>query len=188
MARCIRYRAFLYIESTDRYFIMRIPSIIFTLTFAVLVSCSKRRSADGVYVGLEEICSIDSTGKKSCYGNGSPDEKWYHRTTMIILHDTVDIQQVPVHVNESRHDTSYSSSDGGFYNYKGRVQKRLNKIVINLKETSCDHCGEPVKFNADGSTTRIWRIKTYTGSFTDSDLILNGTLFKRTNVTPKASF
>ena len=88
---------------------------------------------DGFYVGLEDMLSI------------SPDKpklRWYHLTRLTIKGDSVWVNQSPISIHNR--DTVWSSSDGGFYSYKGKITVNGNRFVINLKMTKCDYCAVPI--------------------------------------------
>jgi hypothetical protein len=88
---------------------------------------------DGFYVGLEDMISV------------SPDKpklKWYHLTHLTIKGDSVWVHQSPISIY--KHDTVWSSSDGGFYSYKGKITIRGGQFFINLKMTKCDYCPVPI--------------------------------------------
>jgi len=143
----------------------------------VLFSCHKR-NINGVYKGLEEICTIDSTGKKVCYGDEiDRKKKWYYLSVLKIKHGKVFMDQSPVTVY--RNDTSYSASDGGFFYYRGSTITRNDSIILNLIELSCDYCGRRIKTNPNGSITKVIETKLLSGHSLNGDLVLNGILFKK---------
>jgi hypothetical protein len=149
---------------------------------AVFSSCYKKRIAvvniNGAYVGFEEMCETDSiTGKKSCYMDSNPKEKWFYKSYLQVKSDSVFLDQSPVTINGK--DTSFSASDGGFYYYKGLIKHKDKLVVIKLVEYACDYCGELVKKNADGTFTRIYRKKKLSGSLENGALILNGITFRK---------
>ncbi len=88
--------------------------------------------SDGSYVGLEDMSSI------------SPDKpkiKWYQLTHLTIKGDSVWVNQSPISIY--KRDTVWSASDGGFYNYKGKITVNEGQLVIDLKMTHCDYCPVP---------------------------------------------
>jgi hypothetical protein len=151
--------------------------LLICLVFTLL-SCHKR-NIDGVYSGLEEMCSIDSTGKKVCYEDEiDPHKKWYHLSILKIRDGKVFMDQSPATIY--RNDTSYSSSDGGFYYYSGSVATSNDSIDLNLIQLSCDYCGQRVKTNPDGSLTKVIETKRLSGHIVNDGLLLNNILFKKT--------
>lgn len=150
---------------------------LLTCVIFILFSCHKR-NIDGVYKGLEEMCTIDSTGKKVCYGDDiDPHKKWYHLSLLKIKDGKVFMDQSPVAV--FKNDTSYSASDGAFFYYRGSEVINNDSIVLNLIQLSCDYCGQPIKTNPDGSITKVIETKRLSGHITNDDLLLNGILFKK---------
>ena len=149
------------------------PCLFISLIF-LLISCHKR-NIDGVYSGLEEMCSIDSTGKKVCYADPvDPNKKWYHLSILKIKNGHVFMDQSPVGV--FRNDTSYSASDGGFFYYRGSTTTNGDSIVLNLIQLSCDYCAQRIKNTADDTTVETKRLS---GHSNNLDLVLNGILFKK---------
>jgi len=126
---------------------------------------------NGLYVGLEDMgAQIDPS---------KPKWKWYHLSYLKIKGDSVNLNQSPISIYKT--DTSFSTSDGGFYYYSGTLISSDTTVEINLKETSCDYCGELMKKNADGTLEREYRTKKYLGKLTDKGIIINGHLFTKTN-------
>jgi hypothetical protein len=133
---------------------------------------------DGVYVGYEELCTIDSSGKKSCYGDeDDPSRKWFHRSYLKIRGDSAFMDQNPISIYKN--DTSFSASDGAFYYYRGTVRRIRDSIVVYFDNKTCHYCGIPYKLNKDGSKTRIIEHKTLKGTERDSGIIINGLLYKK---------
>lgn len=138
-------------------------------------------SLNGLYVGLEEMCYMDSTGKKDCYGDpAKPKWKWYHLGYLKIKGDSVFLDQNPISIYKK--DTSFSASDGAFYYYSGTFQKSDTTVLFNLKELFCDYCGVPVKTNTDGTQEVIKRTKQLKGRSTDKGFIIDGFLYARTTI------
>ena len=52
------------------------------------------------------------------------------------------VHQNPISIY--KRDTVWSSSDGGFYSYKGKITVDGGQFVINLKMTKCDYCPVPI--------------------------------------------
>ena len=144
-----------------------------------VVLVQKDTSLNGLYVGLEEMCYTDSTGKKDCYGDpANPKWKWFHLGYMKIKGDSVFLDQNPISIYKK--DTSFSASDGAFFYYKGTLEKSDTTILINLKELFCDYCGIPVKVKPDGTQEVIKRTKQFKGRLIDKGIIIDGYLYART--------
>ena len=140
----------------------------------------KDTSLNGMYVGLEEMCWTDSTGKKNCYTDPArPKRKWYHLGYLKIKGDSAFLDQNPVNIGTKK-DTLWSASDGAFYYYSGIIQMSDTTISFNLKELFCDYCGVPVKIKPDGSKEVIKRTKQLKGRLTDKGIVIDGYLYART--------
>ncbi|AWI25124.1 hypothetical protein [Flavobacterium pallidum] len=126
-----------------------------------------RESFDGrTLTGYEPMQNIDPS---------KPDSKWFHMTKLTFRKDSVFIVQTPVYVFNS--DTTYSESDGGFYNYKGTFEDN-GHFVIDAIETGCDYCPELMSTGKNGKLQRVYRHKTYDGSRITGGLQLNGVVFR----------
>ncbi len=135
---------------------------------------------NGTYIGLEEMCSIDSLGKKDCYTDpGNPKWKWYHLSYLKIKDDSAFLDQNPIAIYKK--DTSYSVSDGAFYYWKGIITKSDTVIKIDLTEISCDYCGVLSEEQPDGSFKSVKRVKHFLGKLTKKGIVINGSLYKRTD-------
>jgi hypothetical protein len=142
-------------------------------------SQQKDTSLNGLYTGLEEMCWIDSTGKKDCYGDpANPKWKWYHLGYLKIKGDSVFLDQNPISIYKK--DTSYSASDGAFFYYSGTLQKNDTTVVFNLNELFCDYCGVPVRVKPDGTQEVIKRTKQLRGRMNDKGIFIDGYLYART--------
>lgn len=91
---------------------------------------------DLLYVGYEKIGILDE---------GNPEMIWFHQTFIKIKTDSVFIEQVPINIYKK--DTLYSSSDGGFYYFKGIINEYKDEAKISVKEIRCDYCGTEIKKN-----------------------------------------
>ncbi len=135
------------------------------------------QSKDGIYSGLLEMCEIDKNGQKDCYDSENPDGKWYHLTYLKIQGEMAYLDMNPILIN-SKNDTLYSASDGGFFYYKGLVNKAKDSLVLDLVEIYCDNCGEIVEKNEKGEWIPVKRKKRITGIYKDGNLLINGLIFK----------
>ncbi|GAB3291346.1 hypothetical protein GCM10027511_04400 [Hymenobacter humi] len=73
-------------------------------------------------------------------GDLTPDEpgdSWYHENTLTVRQDSLYLKKVPVSIRKQ--EKSYSSSDGGFYNYKGTVAWKGDSATAQLLLTSHDY-------------------------------------------------
>jgi len=160
-------------------------SILTILGCCLAAMAFAQNSLNGVYVGLEEMCSIDKNGKKDCYIDpGEPWRKWYHLSRLKIKGDSVYMDQSPVHIYKK--DTLFSSSDGVFYYYRGTMSKNDTAVIIDLKLYYCDYCATRIDTQPDG--TRIARKspgKHYIGRLKGKDILINNYLFKRVDFTRK---
>ena len=138
---------------------------------AIISKDTSFNKLNGLYVGLEEIGALIDPSK--------PKWKWYHLSYLKIEGNIVRLDQSPISIYKK--DTAFCASDGGFYYYSGTLIPSDTTIEINLKEISCDYCGELVKKNADGTLTREYRTKKYLGKLINNGIIINGHLFIKTN-------
>lgn len=146
--------------------------------FSILVACLSFKTAhcqsavSGCFVGLEEMCWNEGK-KKECYLDPSkPKEKWYHLTYIHIEGDSVLVNQYPIGIY--KRDTVYSSSDGAFYFYRGKITVQGENLSFNLNMTHCDYCAIP----ADSAYREKWKHKTLTGQLSPQGIMINGYLFK----------
>jgi hypothetical protein len=117
--------------------------LIFIASYFYTVTHGQVR-LDGTYVGFEEMCYTDSAGIKDCYTDpANPKWKWYHLSFIRLKGDSVFMEQDPIAIHKK--DTTFSASDGGFYYYSGTLSSSDTTVIINLKEVSCDYCGELMK-------------------------------------------
>ena len=146
--------------------------------FNVMLTCGQS-GLNGTYIGLEEMCTLDSHGQKECYNDPSkPKYKWYHLTTLKIEGDSAFLEQSPIAIFNK--DTLYSGSDGGYYYYSGAIKRTTETIItISLTETSCDYCGELMKELSDGTFIREYRTKQYLAKIDSNGLLINSYLFKK---------
>lgn len=135
--------------------------------------------ADGFYVGLEEIFWTNNTGKKEYYKDPAfPQNKWYHLGSMHISKDSAFFNQAPVYI-ESKGDTVFSESDGGFYNYSGTITQNGDSISLNLVESNCDYCIQTITKQANGEETVVKKKKKLIGRLSKEGLIINNKLYRR---------
>jgi hypothetical protein len=157
-----------------------VKKILFAIAILSIVACSTK-NRNGLYVGFEELCYIDSSGKKECnLDPANPLAKWYHKNNLSIEGDSVFLYQNPIAINKS--DTSYSASDGGFYYFSGLIQFKGDSVELDLLQTGCDYCGVPIKVNKDGSHTKLKVTKKLTGTFDKTGLKLSGLAYKKVEV------
>lgn len=77
---------------------------------------------DGEYIGLEESSDL--------YPD-IPDDKWYYENTLTIRGDSISLHQVSVTIY-GNNEKMYSVSDGGFFDYKGSIEKSEDKHFARL--------------------------------------------------------
>jgi len=177
----------------------RILSTVLLLTLVFCYSCSshvenqqqadsqanvditgKNIVLDGFYTGLEEMCSMDSTGRKECYTDPArPERKWYHVGMLLIRGDSVFLDQRPISIG-NENDTAWSASDGGFYFYSGTFVRTDTGVVFNLKEISCDYCATAVKMRRDGTTEPVENTRQLAGRIIEKGFIIKGYHYVRT--------
>ena len=87
----------------------------------------------------------DKDGNETNYDFENPKQKWYHKNILKIKNDSVFLDRIPI--SKIGKKTLYSSSDGGFYYYKGIVIKENNQTKIELTEVGCDYCPTLVSKN-----------------------------------------
>ena len=98
------------------------------------------------YVGYEPIMwNKDKEGNETNAVFENPKQKWYHKNILKIKNDSVFLDRIPV--SKIGKKTLYSSSDGGFYYYKGIIIKDHNQTKIELTEIGCDYCPVEVSIN-----------------------------------------
>ena len=143
----------------------------------------KDTSLNGLYIGLEEMCETDSTGKKNCYNDpAQPNRKWYHFTYLKLKGDSVFVDQSPINIGP-KNDTMWSASDGEFYYYSGTFEKKDSTLKLNLIELFCDYCGVPVQKKPDGTYEAIKIKKSLNGKLINNGFNINGYVFsKKANV------
>lgn len=154
-------------------------NILSLLASCLLFSAFAQNSLEGVYVGLEEMCYTDKSGKKDCYTDpAQPKYKWYHLCYIKIKGDSVYMDQSPVAMYKK--DTLFSASDGAFYYYRGTMSKKDTTVTIHLKEYYCDYCAVRSQIKPDGTRQVIKREKQYAGRLTAKGILINGYLFRPT--------
>lgn len=161
---------------------MRSAVILIVISLACF-ACN-RPHLDGLYLGYEEMCYVDSTGKKECYGDpANKAQKWFHKSYLKIRSDSAFMDQDPIAV--SKQDTAYSASDGAFYYYKGTVTEQGDSIIIKFNNKICDYCGRPVKTGPNGELIYIKEERIIKGKKDGDGLVLEGVLYKRTGLQKK---
>jgi hypothetical protein len=84
------------------------------------------------YMGKQDITPDDST------------DRWYHENTITVKADSLFLESVPV-VFYKNQPKAYSSSDGGFYSYKGKLYRQGNQAIAKLLLTNHDYVMIPYK-------------------------------------------
>lgn len=125
------------------------------------------------------MCYTLKNGKRECYSDPSrPKRKWYHLTYIKIKGDSVFADQSPINIYKN--DTLYSASDGAFYYYRGTIDRHDSVALIKMKLIYCDYCAIPAEGNKNAYL--FPSTKTYNCKLTNEGLIINGHLFKKTNI------
>jgi hypothetical protein len=88
----------------------------------------------GTYVGLDEMEGMPPE---------KPGDKWYHENIVYIRPDSLYLEGNPIIVSKDG-EKGYSSSDGGFYSYKGRIDSAHGQLKAQLLMFSHDYIGEPI--------------------------------------------
>ena len=114
------------------------------LLFSIF-GCSQT-SKEKLFVGYEPIMwNKDKNGKETNEDFENPNQKWFHKNLLKVKQDSVYLDRVPI--SKIGKKTLYSSSDGGFYYYRGIVKTENGQKLIELTEISCDYCPELVSEN-----------------------------------------
>ncbi|WP_445725608.1 hypothetical protein [Flavobacterium sp.] len=122
---------------------MKIYYLVFLLISTISFSQTKKEKT---FVGYEPIMwNKDKEGNETNADFENPKQKWYHKNILKIKNDSVFLDRVPV--SKIRKKTLYSSSDGGFYYYKGIIIKEHNQTKIELTEIGCEYCPTVVSKN-----------------------------------------
>jgi hypothetical protein len=88
----------------------------------------------GTYVGLDEMKGMPPE---------KPGDKWYHENIVYIRPDSLYLEGNPIIVSQDG-EKGYSSSDGGFYSYKGRIDAVNGQLKAHLLMFSHDYIGVPI--------------------------------------------
>jgi hypothetical protein len=113
--------------------------LVSTLSFSQIIK-------NKTFVGYEPIMwNKDKDGNETNVDFENPKQKWYHKNILRIKNDSVFLDRIPV--SKIGKKTFYSSSDGGFYYYKGKLTKENSQTKIELTEIGCDYCAVQVSEN-----------------------------------------
>lgn len=161
---------------------------IITFVFVVFTLNVFSQKLKGSYAGLEKIENIIPSDTS---------EHWFHLTIITFKRNKIVYEQIPVSIKNN--DTSYSSSDGGFYNYKGKYVKKDDAYIATIKLVDCDYCHKGLvkftppeivseeKINIDGGNelqenakhleSKLLMIKSMSGN----TILVNGNLYRKKN-------
>ncbi len=116
------------------------------------VSVIYSQNIDGTYFSFElNELHIDTCGKLMFYMmNKFPHEIWFHKVTVKIKGEFISIDKTPV-VRDSLGKKSFSSSDGGFLKYEGKITKIENLFVAQTWLVDCDYIGLSPNIGPPGS-------------------------------------
>ena len=148
-------------------------TVLNTLFFIlILVSCNSKKidskNSETLFLGYEKIGILNES---------NPEMVWFYETLIKFKNDSVFIDQNPISVNKK--DTLYSSSDGGFYYFKGTQTENLGKIKILTKEIACDYCPTALKKNSEGNFEKISREKNFEAEKISNGLQIQNQIFKK---------
>ncbi|MBJ6111575.1 hypothetical protein JAO73_21315 [Hymenobacter sp. BT523] len=107
------------------------------------VSCAQQETPAEPILKSGRYVGMDYMGKQDVTPDDSTD-RWYHENTVTVKADSLFLESVPV-VFYKNQPKAYSSSDGGFYSYKGKVYGRGNQIIAKLLVTNHDYVMIPYK-------------------------------------------
>ncbi len=135
------------------------------------------------YIGLIEMCDIDTNGLKTCMVDSSNlDVDWFHLTHIKFIGDSVFLDQNPITIHRTTGDTMYSASDGGFNYYYGTYEQKGLRFVLHCKQLFCDYCAIQV----DSNGKLIHRNYIFKGEFSsDSTLIIKNQVFTKSDLSYK---
>lgn len=91
----------------------------------------------GHYLGM------DYMGKMAVTPEDTTD-RWYHENKLTIRGDSLTLTSVPVVFYEGR-PKAYSASDGGFYEFRGKIMRQDKQLIAKLQLTSQDYVLTPYK-------------------------------------------
>lgn len=143
-----------------------ISALIFSL--CALDNAYGQSVRNGTYVGLEDNHYSSHEKHKNF--------KWYHMTRLTIRDDSVWVTQDPIAIHKQ--DTIWSSSDGAFYYFKGRITTNGNQITLHLEMTHCDYCGIPT----DSAYREQWSRRIWSGQTTNDGMLINGSFYRRSDL------
>ena len=144
---------------------LKIIFVLFIL-FSCKTTINQNEYNESLYEGYEKIGVLDES---------NPEMIWYYQTLIKIKNDSVFIDQYPIMIYDK--DTLFSSSDGGFYYFKGIISKKEEKIFTKL--ISCDYCGIRVKKKSDGTFEIVMREKNFEIKIVSDGLFVDNQLFKK---------
>jgi hypothetical protein len=129
-------------------------------------SCSKP-TKETIYVGYEPIMIFkDKSGNKTNLDTENQNKKWFYKNLLKIKNDSIFLDRIPI--TKIGNQTQHSSSDGGFFYYKGiKIKTR-----IELIEISCDYCHELISKNGKKIKRKL------NGKITEKGIEINNVKFK----------
>lgn len=112
-----------YLSSTTKFILTILSNIFISQVFGQF-------KPQGTYVGLEKMTRYENAAK--------PNYKWYHLSVLTFKGDSVFLDQSPIAIYKK--DTIFSTSDGGFYYYKGKLKMYQGKTIADFALDSCAYC------------------------------------------------
>lgn len=160
---------------------LKLPVLIIIL---LLFSCSSSDYNDNTQMSVQTDSSLNGVYKGLQYDGLSYDPaypgkefKSYHEGLLKIKGDSIYFDQYPLFVNNT--DTSYSASDGGFFNWRGTKEVHDTSITFNLTEYYCDYCGVFIRTNQDGTEEYCPRQIRLNGKIDSKGFFINGYLYQK---------
>jgi hypothetical protein len=142
--------------------------ILYFIFLIISTFSFSQTTKEKTFVGYEPIMwNKDKNGNKTNTDFENPKQKWYHKNILKIKNDSVFLDRIPI--SKIGKKTFHSSSDGGFYYYKGIIIKENDQTKIELTEIGCDYC--PVQ-ESRNETEKIPKRKLY-GKITEEGIEIN---------------
>lgn len=158
--------------STHNYATFTCAALVVMIASALFGCVTKgangiRKPASGTFVGMEKM------------GNVTPDQKesrWFHENTLTIRGSRATLDKVPVVIQHGK--KGYSSSDGGFYTYKGKLAFVEGRWVLHDMKLVMVDCGAvPLGQHPTDAEVRCKE---------DGSLLIDGVVYTKSAVNGKA--
>lgn len=111
--------------------------ILFACAFPAFAAdpSAVRPFGDGEYIGMEPMPGFHDPVNKF-------KDQWFHQNTLVIEGGTVTLDKIPVFFYKGR--KGYSSSDGGFFTFRGAVSFMDGHWRMELLLTESDYVAVPI--------------------------------------------